>query len=150
MLRFSDLEYCKTDLIAAKGVVFCKFHKSSAALRALEEINVNGIVAGYKVKCMLAEPKTKRKTDGLMQQDGAMFGPQTPKLDFAMNQNAVTPAAAAALHKLQLQAGMGMSDYAATISGLAGSLNAFNVADVQNQIGQALGVNQVKVPHWEG
>lgn len=105
---FPDLEYCKTDLIANKGVVFCKFTRSSSALRALEEIteragggtvsafshwdvrviesrcqwirvrdlvvDLKGLlsayvaqVAGYKVKCMLAEPKTKRGRPDAMQ-----------------------------------------------------------------------------------
>lgn len=41
---FEDLEYCKTDLIASKGVVFCKFKKSSSALRALEAISERGTV----------------------------------------------------------------------------------------------------------
>jgi hypothetical protein len=36
MAHWPDLQYCRTDLIAAKGVVFCKFSKSSSALRALE------------------------------------------------------------------------------------------------------------------
>jgi hypothetical protein len=62
--KFKDLEYCKTDLVAAKGVVFCKFFKSSSAMLALEDINSRGMVAGYKVKCMLAEPKTKRRAEG--------------------------------------------------------------------------------------
>lgn len=46
MCKFKDLEYCKTDLIASKGVVFCKFHKSSSALLALECVNDNGMVSG--------------------------------------------------------------------------------------------------------
>ena len=62
--KFKDLEYCKTDLVATKGVVFCKFFKSSSALLALEDVSSRGILAGYKVKCMLAEPKTKRRAEG--------------------------------------------------------------------------------------
>ena len=65
---FKDLEYCKTDLVASKGVVFCKFSKSSSALMALEDVNSRGMVAGYKVKCMLAEPKTKRRAEGSPQE----------------------------------------------------------------------------------
>jgi hypothetical protein len=123
--KHADLEYCKTDLIATKGVVFCKFSKSSSALKALEEITSQGTVglqgawgrrrgawgggwskvagwpprgvlswamskqglisrrhppplvqlAGYKVKCMLAEPKTKRgRADGSPHQDAHLFG----------------------------------------------------------------------------
>jgi hypothetical protein len=41
---FQDLEYCKTDLIAPKGVVFCKFTKASSALKALEDITERGSV----------------------------------------------------------------------------------------------------------
>lgn len=58
--RWPDLQYCKTDLIASKGVVFCKFMRSSPALSALEAIVESGTLAGYKVKCMLAEPKSGR------------------------------------------------------------------------------------------
>ncbi|KAL3140232.1 RNA-binding protein 45 [Trebouxia sp. C0009 RCD-2024] len=60
LASFRDLQYCKTDLIATKGVVFCKYAKSSSALAALEAITETGTLAGYKVKCMLAEPKGKR------------------------------------------------------------------------------------------
>ncbi|GFH11862.1 predicted protein, partial [Haematococcus lacustris] len=40
---FPDLEYCKTDLVATKGVAFCKFSKSSSALKALEAIAEDGM-----------------------------------------------------------------------------------------------------------
>lgn len=78
MSQFQDLQYCKTDLIAAKGVVFCKFARASSALYALELVNETSIVradgarcltvlntnlpqvAGYRVKCLLAEPKGKK------------------------------------------------------------------------------------------
>ena len=94
MAATRDLQYCKTDLIASKGIVFCKYTKASSALLALEEVSETGMVrglavclgscpplviahtltcrgciksltlhmlqlAGYKVKCMLAEPKSK-------------------------------------------------------------------------------------------
>jgi hypothetical protein len=42
--RYLDLEYCKTDLIASKGVAFCKYTKASAALAALEDISAKGMV----------------------------------------------------------------------------------------------------------
>ena len=45
LASFRDLQYCKTDLIAAKGVVFCKYAKSSSALAALEAINETGMVS---------------------------------------------------------------------------------------------------------
>jgi hypothetical protein len=45
MSQFSDLEYCKTDLAATRGVVFCKFSKSSSALKALEAIVERGNVS---------------------------------------------------------------------------------------------------------
>ncbi|KAI8471490.1 MAG: hypothetical protein J3K34DRAFT_233575 [Monoraphidium minutum] len=54
------LEYVKTDLIASKGVVFLKYGRASAALRLLEEVGAKGTLGPYKVKIMLAEPKTKR------------------------------------------------------------------------------------------
>ncbi|CAD7697503.1 unnamed protein product [Ostreobium quekettii] len=78
-----DLEYCKTDLIASKGVVFCKFQKASAALKAMEDICETGTLCGYKVKCMLAEPKSKHpRLEGLMH---ASFGPSVQtQLDFTM------------------------------------------------------------------
>eukprot|EP00198_Chlamydomonas_reinhardtii_P004749 XP_001694085.1 predicted protein [Chlamydomonas reinhardtii] len=41
---YDGLEYCKTDLVAAKGVVFCKFTKASFALRALEDVTGRGTV----------------------------------------------------------------------------------------------------------
>ena len=42
--RYPDLEYCKTDLIASKGVAFCKYTKASSALAALEDISAKGMV----------------------------------------------------------------------------------------------------------
>lgn len=44
MSQFQDLQYCKTDLIATKGVVFCKFARASSALYAMELINETSIV----------------------------------------------------------------------------------------------------------
>jgi len=67
MSKFPDMEYCKTDLIQSKGVVFCKYSKASAALKAMEYINDSNTLAGYRVKCMLAEPKHKRaRAEGLI------------------------------------------------------------------------------------
>ncbi len=45
LASFQDLQYCKTDLIATKGVVFCKYAKSSSALAALEAITDTGMVS---------------------------------------------------------------------------------------------------------
>ena len=45
MASFDDLEYCKTDLIAAKGIVFCKYSKTSSALKALESVQQTGMVS---------------------------------------------------------------------------------------------------------
>lgn len=139
LAAYDGLEYCKTDLVAAKGVVFCKFTRASAALRALEDVTARGMVrllagcrglsgcpaahacccgtlllssfpytawpsqapfavgccwpalsvspvqvAKYKVKCMLAEPKTKRgRSEGspqdafspMMQVNGSLLPP---------------------------------------------------------------------------
>jgi hypothetical protein len=47
--RYPDLEYCKADLIASKGVVFFKYAKASSALRALEDIAAKGLVGGGAV-----------------------------------------------------------------------------------------------------
>lgn len=49
MEAFNDLQYCKTDLIASKGIVFCKYAKSSSALLALEEITERGTVGTLSV-----------------------------------------------------------------------------------------------------
>lgn len=92
MAAYDGLEYCKTDLVAAKGVVFCKFTKASAALQALEDVTVRGTVASYKVKCMLAEPKTKRgRSDGSPQEMQA-FSPmmQAAKLDYGIGHHLST------------------------------------------------------------
>ena len=54
MASFQDLQYCKTDLIAAKGVVFCKYAKSSSALAAMEAVNDAGMVSpGYTCVCCI-------------------------------------------------------------------------------------------------
>ena len=45
MALWPDLQYCKTDLISAKGVVFCKFARSSAALRCMEAVNETCMVS---------------------------------------------------------------------------------------------------------
>lgn len=44
MSQYPDIQYCKTDLISAKGIVFCKFSKASSALHAMELVNETGIV----------------------------------------------------------------------------------------------------------
>eukprot|EP00877_Chromochloris_zofingiensis_P002877 jgi/Chrzof1/12590/Cz07g00060.t1 len=65
--RFPDLEYCKTDLISAKGVVFCKFSKASSALRSMEDVCNKGmvgaaaLVSGSEVDC----PGCHMQTEGL-------------------------------------------------------------------------------------
>lgn len=47
LASFHDLQYCKTDLIASKGVVFCKYTKSSSALLAMEAIQETGMVGRW-------------------------------------------------------------------------------------------------------
>ena len=47
LASFHDLQYCKTDLIASKGVVFCKYTKSSSALLAMEAIQETGMVGSW-------------------------------------------------------------------------------------------------------
>ena len=44
MARFSGMQYCKTDLIATKGIVFVKYAKSSSACLAMETIQETGMV----------------------------------------------------------------------------------------------------------
>ena len=54
LASFQDLQYCKTDLIATKGVVFCKYAKSSSALAALEAITDTGMVSsGHTCVCCI-------------------------------------------------------------------------------------------------
>lgn len=117
MLTFQELEYCKTDLIATKGVVFCKFSKASSALRALEQVSARGTLAGYKVKCMLAEPKTKRnRSEGSPE----MFSPMQ-QVDASMGLKLPVGAA-------MTPSPMGVTDYG-TISGLSsltGGIAGFN------------------------
>ena len=62
MARFPDMQYCKTDLVASKGIVFVKYARSSSAAAAMEAVQAGGQVAGYRVKCMLAEPKVRRSS----------------------------------------------------------------------------------------
>ncbi|KAG2484366.1 hypothetical protein HYH03_016783 [Edaphochlamys debaryana] len=126
MSGYEGLEYCKTDLVASKGVVFCKFTKASFALRALEDTTGHGTVGPYKVKCMLAEPKTKRGRGDGSPQD--MFSPltqQTAKLDYGINHHLPPDASHMPLdlpmgHALS-PSPIGVTDYSA-ISGL-GSLS---------------------------
>lgn len=44
MSRFAGMQYCKTDLIATKGIVFVKYSKSSSACLAMETIQQTGTV----------------------------------------------------------------------------------------------------------
>ncbi|KAJ9512888.1 hypothetical protein QJQ45_029135 [Haematococcus lacustris] len=126
---FPDLEYCKTDLVATKGVAFCKFSKSSSALKALEAIADDGMLAGYRVKVMLAEPKTKRVRTDMSQQDIMYQMHQAAKLGYDMGN----------LDNFKLQMGSGiagghLSEYSSLpgLSGLAGNLNNFNAALASN------------------
>lgn len=61
MASYPGMQYCKIDLIGTKGIVFVKYETSSAAYAAMEAIQSSGVVAGYRVKIMLAEPKTRRQ-----------------------------------------------------------------------------------------
>jgi len=142
MSKFQDIEYCKTDLIASKGVVFCKFAKASSALVALEDISSSGTLSGYKVKCMLAEPKTKRgRPDG---SPNDMFGPmsQAAKLEYGMSVGMdglpLKLPMSAALTAQQI----GMHEYAAIggLSGLAGGLGGFNTLPGVNNLAEMQGL----------
>lgn len=61
MAEFPGLQYCKTDLIASKGIVFAKYDASSSAYAAMEAVQASGSIAGYRVKVMIAEPKNQRR-----------------------------------------------------------------------------------------
>ncbi len=50
MARFSGMQYCKTDLIATKGIVFVKYARSSSACLAMETIQETGMV---RRRCLL-------------------------------------------------------------------------------------------------
>jgi len=60
MASYPGMQYCKIDLIGTKGIVFVKYETSSAAYAAMEAIQSSGVIAGYRVMIMLAEPKTRR------------------------------------------------------------------------------------------
>ncbi|KAG2433808.1 hypothetical protein HXX76_008166 [Chlamydomonas incerta] len=154
---YDGLEYCKTDLVAAKGVVFCKFTKASYALRALEDVTGRGTVGPYKVKCMLAEPKTKRGRGDGSPQD--MFSPltQATKLDYGINHHLGPDAGHMGGLELPMGHGLspaqiGVTDYGA-ISGLGGlgglgsfhNLGDANLANMQSHLSaqavNALGFN---------
>lgn len=132
MCQYPDLEYCKTDLISAKGVIFCKFHKTSSALTALEDITFSGTLAGYKVKCMLAEPKTKRRADGSPQD---MFGhmSQAAKLEYGVNVPGDNSGLQLRLGAAGLSPHMGMSDYPSLgLGGFAGGLGGLTLSGINN------------------
>ncbi|PNH11784.1 RNA-binding protein 45 [Tetrabaena socialis] len=153
MSVYDGLEYCKTDLVASKGVVFCKFTKASFALRALEDTSVRGTVGPYKVKCMLAEPKTKRGRGDGSPQD--MFSPLThsaAKLgDYGLSHHLPQEATHMPLdlpmgHALS-PAPMGVGDYSSMaglggLSGLGGFNHlgdAANLANMQSQLQAQVG-----------
>ena len=57
----ASLAWFKGDLVGAKGVCYAKFHTASSALTALEAIaDAGGLLAGVRVKGMLAEPRSAR------------------------------------------------------------------------------------------
>ncbi|KAG2446416.1 hypothetical protein HYH02_008409 [Chlamydomonas schloesseri] len=139
---YDGLEYCKTDLVASKGVVFCKFTKASHALRALEDVTGRGTVGPYKVKCMLAEPKTKRGRGDGSPQD--MFSPltQATKLDYGINHHLQQDAGH--MGPLDLPMGHGLSpaqigvpDYGAIggLGGLGGLGSFHNLGDANLAVG---------------
>ena len=65
MAEFPGMQYCKTDLIASKGIVFVKYDTSSNAYSAMEAVQASGTISGYRVKVMIAEPKNRRNNTGL-------------------------------------------------------------------------------------
>ena len=68
LASFQDLQYCKTDLIATKGVVFCKYAKSSSALAALEAVTDTGMVSsGHTCVCCILIVTTPESTHAFAQ-----------------------------------------------------------------------------------
>lgn len=65
MAEFPGMQYCKTDLIGSKGIVFVKYDTSSNAHTAMEAVQASGTISGYRVKVMIAEPKNRRMPFGL-------------------------------------------------------------------------------------
>jgi RNA recognition motif-containing protein len=65
MSEFPGMQYCKTDLIASKGIVFVKYNSSSSAYAAMEAVQASGSISGYRVKVMIAEPKNRRMPTAL-------------------------------------------------------------------------------------
>jgi len=65
MAEFPGMQYCKTDLIASKGIIFVKYDTSSHAYAAMQAVQASGSIAGYRVKVMIAEPKNRRTHPGL-------------------------------------------------------------------------------------
>ena len=65
MSEFPGMQYCKTDLIASKGIVFVKYNSSSSAYAAMEAVQASGSISGYRVKVMIAEPKNRRMPTSL-------------------------------------------------------------------------------------
>eukprot|EP00192_Tetraselmis_astigmatica_P002068 CAMPEP_0117690412 /NCGR_PEP_ID=MMETSP0804-20121206/25109_1 /TAXON_ID=1074897 /ORGANISM="Tetraselmis astigmatica, Strain CCMP880" /LENGTH=994 /DNA_ID=CAMNT_0005503449 /DNA_START=86 /DNA_END=3070 /DNA_ORIENTATION=+ len=82
--QMEDLQYCKTDLVATKGVLFIKLSRMSSAMRALEDIVSSGTLAGYKVKAMIAEPKGKRGREALAEA-APTPAHQAARLDYSMS-----------------------------------------------------------------
>lgn len=65
MAEFPGMQYCKTDLIASKGIVFVKYDTSSNAYSAMEAVQASGMISGYRVKAMIAEPKNRKIHPGV-------------------------------------------------------------------------------------
>mmetsp|Transcript_24609 Transcript_24609/g.44251 ORF Transcript_24609/g.44251 Transcript_24609/m.44251 type:complete len:469 (-) Transcript_24609:1230-2636(-) len=114
--HYPDFEFCKTDLAASKGVVFCKFYKASSALKVLEDINFRGMIADYKVKCMLAEPMVRKQ-----QQPQSLPTAPPRKIEFGI------PSLDGLPFKLQAPTPSGIHEY--QVNGLGGPnfVNSFGM-----------------------
>jgi len=61
---YGDFEYCKvmTDRNSneSKGFAYVKFSRASTASIAMEDVNHHAQIAGFKVKVLIADPKSRR------------------------------------------------------------------------------------------
>ncbi len=136
MSRFAGMQYCKTDLVASKGIAFVKYATSSAACMAMETVQMAGMVAGYKVKIMLAEPKTRRTdpTQGFLQGlPGVHGGLQPGLLPGAFGgAGAGGPLMSSLSHGL-LGPAMGLQDFGSL--GSLGGVGSFSHSGSMNSLG---------------
>jgi RNA recognition motif-containing protein len=138
MNEFPGLQYCKTDLIASKGIVFAKYDASSSAYAAMEAVQASGSIAGYRVKVMIAEPKNQRRMTtmgsmgsivgaiGSMGSTSVMTGMSLADLDISPSANGSGLNTAMHGSSSQLQSGINISSgmNGAMAGGMSKAMNA--------------------------